>query len=77
MTKMVPADKTAMQCLLRDPCYEFLFIVFLIRIVEFDVNDIYINEKAPSNKTTALRKSTNMGVWAVGILNQLFMRFLN
>ena len=31
-----------LQCLLRDPCYGFLFIVFLIRIVEFDVNDIYI-----------------------------------
>ena len=27
-------------------------------------------EKAPSNKTPALRKSTNMGVWAVGTLNQ-------
>ena len=23
-------------------------------------------EKGPSNKTPALRKSTNMGVWAVG-----------
>ena len=30
-------------------------------------------EKAPSNKTPALRKSTNMGVWAVGTLNQLFI----
>ena len=27
-------------------------------------------EKAPSNKTPALRKSTNMVVWAVGTLNQ-------
>ena len=25
-------------------------------------------EKAPSNRTPALRKSTNMGVWAVGTL---------
>ena len=33
---------TRLQCLLRDPCYGFLFIVFLIRVVEFDVNDIYI-----------------------------------
>ena len=33
---------TKLQCLLRDPCYGFLFIVFLIRIVEFDVNDIYV-----------------------------------
>ena len=31
-------------------------------------------EKAPSNKSPALRKSTNMGVWAVGTLNQLFIR---
>ena len=31
-------------------------------------------EKAPPNKTPAPRKSTNMGVWAVGILNQLFIR---
>ena len=31
-------------------------------------------EKAPSNKTPALRKSANMSVWAVGILNQLFIR---
>ena len=31
-------------------------------------------EKAPSNKTPALRKSTNMGVWAVGTLSQLFIR---
>ena len=29
---------------------------------------------APSNKTPAIRKSTNMGVWAVGTLNQLFIR---
>ena len=29
-------------------------------------------EKVPSNKTPALRKSTNMGVWVVGTLNQLF-----
>ena len=26
-------------------------------------------EKTPSNKTPALRKSTNMSVWAVGTLN--------
>ena len=30
-------------------------------------------EKAPSNKTSTLRKTTNMGVWAVGTLNQLFI----
>ena len=31
-------------------------------------------EKAPSNKTPVLRKSTNMGVWAVGTLSQFFIR---
>ena len=31
-------------------------------------------EKTPSNKTAALRKSTNMGVWATGTLNELFIR---
>ena len=46
----------------------FVFIYFL-----FDVTDIH-REKAPSNKTPALRKSTNMGIWAVGTLNQLFIR---
>ena len=31
-------------------------------------------EKAPSNKALAFRKSTNIGVWAVSKLNQLFIR---
>ena len=31
-------------------------------------------EKAPSNNTPALRISTNMGVWVVRTLNQLFIR---
>ena len=31
-------------------------------------------EKAPSNKTLALRNSTNMSVWAVDTLSQLFTR---
>ena len=30
-------------------------------------------EKAPSNKTPALAKSTNMGIWVVAISNQLFI----
>ena len=29
-------------------------------------------EKAPPNKTPALTKSTNMGIWVVGTTNQLF-----
>ena len=28
----------------------------------------------PSNKTPALRKSTNTGIWVVGTSNQLFIR---
>ena len=31
-------------------------------------------EKALSNKTPALTKSTNMGIWVLGTTNQLFMR---
>ena len=31
-------------------------------------------EKAPSNKTPALTKSANMGIWVVGTSNQLFIR---
>ena len=37
------------------------------------LNDTH-RDKTPSYKTPALRKSTNMGVWAVGTLNQLFIR---
>ena len=31
-------------------------------------------EKAPSNKTLTLAKSTNMGIWIVGTSNQPFIR---
>ena len=31
-------------------------------------------ENAPSNKTPALTKSMNMGIWVVGTTNQLFIR---
>ena len=31
-------------------------------------------EKAPSNKTPAATKSTNVGIYAVGITNQLLIR---
>ena len=40
---------------------------------QFPLQDTH-KEKAPSNKSPALRKSTKMGVWAVGTLNQLFIR---
>ena len=31
-------------------------------------------ENTPSNKTEALRKSMNVYIWAIGTLNQLFIR---
>ena len=31
-------------------------------------------EKTPSNKTSALAKSTNMEIWVAGTSNQLFVR---
>ena len=31
-------------------------------------------EKTPSNKTPALTKGTNMGIWVVCTSNQLFIR---
>ena len=35
-------------------------------------------DKTPSNKTPAITKSTNMGIWDVGTSNQFFIkRFLN
>ena len=34
------------------------------------------SEKAQSNKTPALAKSTNMGIWVVGATYQLFIRGL-
>ena len=59
-------------------------LVFSRKIKPFLVKGYYLNfvknikdihrERAPSHKTPALRKSTNMGVWAVGTLNQLFKR---
>ena len=43
------------------------------KILDTSIKDTQ-REKAPSNKTPALRKSTNMDAWAVGTLNQLFIR---
>ena len=31
-------------------------------------------EKSLPNETPAITKSTNMGIWAVGTMNQLFKR---
>ena len=42
-------------------------------LIRTSIKDAH-REKAPSYKTPALRKSTNMGVWVVGTLNQLFIR---
>ena len=41
--------------------------------MKLNIMDIH-KEKAPPNKTSALAKSTNMGIWIVGTLNQLFIR---
>ena len=54
-------------------CYNNLF-----KIMQYDnllnlIKDTY-REKAPSNKTPALTKSTNMGIWFVVTSNQLFIR---
>ena len=38
-------------------------------------NDTH-REKAPSNKTPALTKSTNVGIWVVGASNELCIRVL-
>ena len=37
------------------------------------MNDTH-REKAPSNKTSTMTKSTNKGIWVVGTTNQLFIR---
>ena len=42
-------------------------------VSEFFLKDTH-REKAPSNKTLALTQSTNMEIWVVGTLNQLFNR---
>ena len=43
----------------------FLKQVFSLRL---------LRENTPSNKTEALTESMNMYIWAIGILNQLFIR---
>ena len=43
------------------------------KLKEEVLNDTH-RDKTPSYKTTALRKSTNMGVLAVSTLIQLFIR---
>ena len=53
------------------------FMVFLIIFQELTKLQSFMDthrEKAPSNKSLAPRKSTNMSIWAVGTLNQLFIR---
>ena len=50
-----------------------MFCVLMYIKLSLQFKDTH-REKAPSNKTPAFRKSTNMGVWAVGTLNQLFIR---
>ena len=59
-------------------CFTLLCMLVLVRREltgkpKRTINDTH-REKAPSNKTQALIKSMNMGVWVIGILNQLFRR---
>ena len=56
----------AISLLIFSPSLKIKFILKLVKDTH--------REKAPSNKTPALRKSTNVGVWAVSTLNQLFIR---
>ena len=55
-----------------------LFIEILLNVLKNIVIFItlsgYSQEKAPSNKTPALIKTTNMGIWVVGTSSQLFLR---
>ena len=44
-------------------------------VAKFCIQDTH-QEKAPSNKTPALTKSKNMGIWVVGTSNQLFEEVL-
>ena len=39
----------------------------------FNIKYVHI-ENTPSNKTRALTKCMNMDIWAIGILNQLFIK---
>ena len=48
-------------------------LLFIIATYFFQNVNTQYSVKTPSNKTLALRKSTNMGVWGVGTLNQLFI----
>ena len=56
--------------------FSLFWRVASLKVLFVNVFDIEINvvrntqrEKAPSNKTQALTKSTNMGVWVVGTSN--------
>ena len=42
--------------------------------IKYNKLSILLGKKAPSNKTPAFTKSTNMDIWIVGATNQLFIR---
>ena len=46
-------------------------VAFFMNVFDIEINVLKDTqrEKAPSNKTQALTKSTNMGVWVVGTSN--------
>ena len=59
----------------------FIVLTFIILIYSFKLSEERIftfkethREKTPSNKTLALTKSTNMGIWVVVVSNQVFIR---
>ena len=53
--------------------YLTLKVLFILKAFELYCLQDTHREKSPPNKTPAFRKSTNMGVWAVGTLSQLFI----
>ena len=58
------------------PYKQFTFFCqFTEQIFNFLIKDTH-REKAPPNKTPGVIKSTNMGIWDVGIPNKLFIRVL-
>ena len=58
------------------PYKQFTFFCqFTEQIFNFLIKDTH-REKAPPNKTPGVIKSTNMGIWDVGIPNQLLIRVL-
>ena len=54
--------------------YEIRSLAIYIKIKAFHLVKDTHREKAPSNKSAALTKSTNMDIWVISTSNQLFVR---